>query len=726
MWLDIGVGLLVTIIFFLATFVLVRSKGPVNSTFAVFSYLVAIWIIANYIGANFKLHPVSRYFVHGDFLFGTVVALAFWYFTATLLQQANPPGRLKDMRHILRLPLSILTAVAIITSLSPWAVRIATPAHQPIDIQYGAGFTLYTVILGGLLLWGIINTGLTLRFAKEAFHRQVVTISKGLIAGVVLVALANLILPELTQAANINLVAGNASYLGIVAFIVATFYAIARHRLFDLRFFVVRATAYAFSVVLVTVFYLAPAIWIISHAFHVRLSGGELALLVLLSLALLILYGYLRRLFDLVTSKTFFRNFYDSQDVLDRLGEFLVRTLDVADMQAGSRRILLAAIRASSLDFWFSTSADQKTFHDFKRLFPHASDVNVVVLDEGRTEQALAHQLYAQDIAVVVRLRTTHGDLGYLTLGFKDSGQAYTTQDKRLLSTAADEIAISMQNSLRFEEIQHFNETLQANVSDATRKLRRTNDKLQALDSTKDEFITMASHQLRTPLTSVKGYLSMVLEGDAGKLNKQQQELLTQSYVSAQRMVYLIADLLNLSRLSTGKFVIEPGPVDLDEVVQAEIDQLRETAKSRGITLTYDRPEGLSKLMLDETKIHQVVMNFIDNAIYYTPSGGKIDVRLRETPTYVEYTVKDNGIGVPKAEQHKLFAKFYRAGNARKARPDGTGLGLFMAKKVVVAQGGAIIFESEEGKGSTFGFRFSKAHHLAPVEPIPVATTATL
>ena len=102
-------------------------------------------------------------------------------------------------------------------------------------------------------------------------------------------------------------------------------------------------------------------------------------------------------------------------------------------------------------------------------------------------------------------------------------------------------------------------------------------------------------------------------------------------------------------------------------------------------------------------------MNFIDNAIFYTPGGGSIDVTLEATPTEVIYTVTDTGLGVPKAEQHHLFSKFYRAANARKMRPDGTGLGLFMAKKVIAAQGGAIIFKSTEGTGSTFGFSFPRA-----------------
>jgi signal transduction histidine kinase len=242
------------------------------------------------------------------------------------------------------------------------------------------------------------------------------------------------------------------------------------------------------------------------------------------------------------------------------------------------------------------------------------------------------------------------------------------------------------------------------------------------LDETKDEFISMASHQLRTPLTSVKGYVSMVLEEDAGKINKQQRKLLDQAFVSSQRMVYLIADLLNVSRLRTGKFVIDAKPTNLADVIEGEVSQLVETAKARDLTLTYHKPKDFPALNLDETKTRQVIMNFVDNAIYYTPSGGHITINLEDKGKSIEYSVVDDGIGVPKTEQHHLFGKFYRAGNAKKARPDGTGLGLFMAKKVIVAQGGAVIFHSEEGKGSTFGFSFPKAKLAAAADDAKIAT----
>jgi len=200
----------------------------------------------------------------------------------------------------------------------------------------------------------------------------------------------------------------------------------------------------------------------------------------------------------------------------------------------------------------------------------------------------------------------------------------------------------------------------------------------------------------------------MLLEGDAGMIKPLQKKMLNQAFMSSQRMVFLIADLLNVSRLKTGKFVIERTPINLANLIQEEIGQLRETATSQSLSLTFEKPKEFPKLMLDETKTRQVVMNFIDNAVHYTPSGGHISVELMDKPHSVELQVHDDGIGVPKAEQHHLFTKFYRAANARRERPDGTGLGLYMAKKVIIAEGGAVLFKSREHKGSMFGFSIPK------------------
>ncbi|PLS80744.1 hypothetical protein CYG49_04255, partial [Candidatus Saccharibacteria bacterium] len=168
---------------------------------------------------------------------------------------------------------------------------------------------------------------------------------------------------------------------------------------------------------------------------------------------------------------------------------------------------------------------------------------------------------------------------------------------------------------------------------------------------------------------------------------------------------YLIGDFLNVSRLKTGKFIVEHNPVNLADITQEEVEQLQSTAQSRGITLVYEKPQHFPQLELDDNKMRQVIMNFIDNAIFYSRSGGQVWIELTKGKGEVVLRVRDSGIGVPVAERKNLFTKFYRATNARKARPDGTGIGLFMAKKVIIAHGGALIFETTEGKGSVFGFR---------------------
>lgn len=278
------------------------------------------------------------------------------------------------------------------------------------------------------------------------------------------------------------------------------------------------------------------------------------------------------------------------------------------------------------------------------------------------------------------------GEKGLLLFGSRTGVESVS----EFKSSLAERIASSLSMAISSSELLH--------------QIRETNKKLMALDEAKDEFISMASHQLRTPLTTIKGYLSMIIEGDMGKISKEQKTVLNNAFTSSQRMVYLISDLLNVSRLNTGKFIIEKADVDLIKVVADEVASLEQHFAAKNLEYDYIHPEAMPIMQLDEGKLRQVIMNFIDNAIYYTPEGGDIEIRLDVSDKQVEFRVIDSGIGVPKAAQAKLFAKFFRADNAQKVRPDGTGLGLFLARKVVIGHGGAIIFKSKEGEGSTFGF----------------------
>jgi signal transduction histidine kinase len=307
-------------------------------------------------------------------------------------------------------------------------------------------------------------------------------------------------------------------------------------------------------------------------------------------------------------------------------------------------------------------------------------------------------------IELILPLIQSNAVIGYLCLG-DHLTSGYTNRDIKALATISNELIIAIQNALAVEEIRELNATLQQRIANATKELRASNTILRQLDKIKDEFVSMASHQLRTPLTSVKGYLSMVLEGDVGKITDPQRKFLNEAFMSSERMVHLINDFLNVSRLQTGKFVIDKIPTDLSKVVEQEINSLKPNALARKLKYVYKPPKKFPILNIDEGKIRQVIMNFADNALYYSHEDSSIEIGLSIDDDEVSFTVKDTGIGVPVSEQAHLFTKFYRASNARKQRPDGTGVGLFLAKKVVEAHGGKVIFESVEGEGSTFGFR---------------------
>lgn len=603
------------------------------------------------------------------------------------------------------------------------------------EYEFTRGPMYLVYILGVLAFLGLITTRVIRNFRRSKKHSQQRRALK-----VVAFTIMAVLVYSLTMNVVIPVATGSQQLIGLGTFSLDIFsvglaLSIARYRLFDVRFFVVRAAAYLFTLSIMTLLFIVPFILCLDFILGRSLDVGHFLLVVALSVGFVYGLQSLRRFFDRLTARIFFRHDYDPQLFLDTLNRSLVGNIDLEKLLQTSSQIIADNLRAEYCVFGIKetelkgiriigTAKKEFSSEDIaeaRRITPYLGE-SVIVTDILPPESHRLRQLLSRnDIGVLARLvpeldsskQGTEG-LGYIVLGQKRSGNLYTPQDIQILGIIANELVIAIQNALRFEEIKRFNITLQEEVDAATHKLRRQNKRLEELDNIKDDFISMASHQLRTPLTSVKGYISMVLEGDAGKLNGTQTQMLKQAFASSQRMVFLITDLLNVSRLKTGKFVIDAVPTKLDELIGQELEQLHETAQAKNIELTYAKPKSLPALMLDEVKTRQIIMNFVDNAIYYTPAGGHIKVELSDKPSMVEIRVTDDGIGVPKSEQHHLFTKFYRATNARKARPDGTGLGLFMAQKVILAQGGSVIFSSQENKGSTFGFAFSKSRLAVP------------
>lgn len=221
----------------------------------------------------------------------------------------------------------------------------------------------------------------------------------------------------------------------------------------------------------------------------------------------------------------------------------------------------------------------------------------------------------------------------------------------------------------------------------------------------KTEFVSVAAHQLRTPLSAIKWTLKMFLDGDLGKITPEQAEFLKKAYQSNERMINLINDLLNVTRIEEGRYLYSLTPVQLEEVCLSVFSLFEEEIKRKGLKFSFQKPKTpLPEVRADKEKIKLVIQNLVENAVKYTLPGKKIVVKLGLKNGEVLFSIKDEGIGIPKDQQERIFTKFFRGANALKMETDGTGLGLFISKNIIEAHGGKIWFKSEENKGSTFYF----------------------
>lgn len=710
----------------LAVTVLAKDyKKPLHWALAAVSASLTAWLVAGYFS---NLNTGIPLFWNRAVFIGPIVApVALTIFVQELSKSKQ---QFNKRQRVLFIGLALLFLASLATPVFVRDIqeRTVDGVLEGYDLIRGPLYYLFIIYLGAALIFATktLYESYKTSTGSEKTQLQHVLLGTGLAASWSI--FFSVVLVLLTQSSRLSTF-GPLSGLILVSFYS---YAIIKHKLFDIRLVVARSLGYLLSISALGLVYGFLAFNLINDLLfsNSNVTVWQRTAYTILAVTIAITFQPLKRFFDRWTNRFFYQDAYDGQALIDELNQTLVSTIELDKMLRSSAETLERNIKPEFCVFGLQETAyeglriignSQKKFGyqdiSFAKLKLPQMNQKVIVTDYlEESHKELQAKMRKNDVAVLVRLTTDVNveGIGAIALGPKKSGNAYNSQDIKVLEIVANSLVIAMDNALRFEEIQKFNITLEQKVEDATRKLRRANEKLVAMDQTKDDFISMASHQLRTPLTSVKGYLSMVLEGDAGKVTPKQQKMLSQAFTSSQRMVYLIADLLNVSRLRTGKFVIEPKPTNLADVVEGEIQQLVETAKARGLKLSYDKPKRFPEYMLDETKIRQVIMNFTDNAIHYTKAGGSVRVALKETPLSVEFTVTDNGIGVPRHEQHHLFTKFFRAGNARKARPDGTGLGLFMAKKVVIAQGGSIIFKSQENKGSTFGFTFAKSRLKQP------------
>lgn len=329
--------------------------------------------------------------------------------------------------------------------------------------------------------------------------------------------------------------------------------------------------------------------------------------------------------------------------------------------------------------------------HNWKDIF-----IPVLSEEDALKNQHAANIKTSMTYPVVVRGKA----IGVLIFSMVKNESAVSAEERNLIAGFTEIVGLAVQNS-----------QLYSSLEESKERIQRANRRLKELDKLKDEFVSVASHELRTPMTAIKSYLWMALDGKGGKLSEKQKYYIQRGYNSVDRLIRLVNDMLNISRIESGRITVIRKPIDLQMLIREVVNEVTPRAQEVGVTVIFNKSQQEEIVIADGDKIKEVLFNLIGNSIKFTPPKGTITVSLNHTDGFIQTLVKDTGTGIPAEDLGKLFQKFgLLAGSYTTNQPAmGTGLGLYISKSIMNMHEGKIWAASEgKGKGATFTFALKK------------------
>lgn len=696
----------VTIIGWILGMILFRDASPETSVF---------WCIVLYITPTF-------------------IASSFLYFTYIF------PYQIKELDWYKKLLIFSGNALIVVFVLIPdFIIKdvIVEPGREK-TIVFGSGYIFYAIYTASYFSYGFWRLFKKYIRSRGIERSQIIYLLLGYAIAANLAFVTNLFMPWFGRT-DLNWL-GQVLSLCMVGF---TAYAIVKYRLMDIRLVVKRSTIFSGVVIAITAAYAMSAFlvgWVFFGGIYTLRAQIITGLVVALLVAIVFrpLYDWLKK----TTDAYLFKGEYKPQELMANITDVVSRTLDLDIVVDTLKNEIIKALRIQRIDIvileeiktrgnryellteasnkfsiargdfeltsrkkkvlgrvinYFKKNRESLVLEELKRKYAENFDL-------GKSK-SLIDEIEKLKAALVVPLLVKRKLVGLFLLKAKRSGDMFTNEDIKTLETIAAQAAIAIENARLYEEMKDFSKTLQKEVNSQTKELRGANIRLQQLDRAKSEFISLASHQLRTPLTIIKGYISMMLEGAWGEVVGKKKEQLEKVYSSNERLIKLVEDLLTVSRIESGRLEFDWQTISLEEMVDSVIKEFDQVVDKKKLYLKFIRPKkDLPKVKIDSLKIRQVIQNLVDNALHYTREGGAT-IRLKAGKNKVIFSIQDTGVGIPPKEQVVLFEKFSRGKDIGRIHTEGVGLGLYLGAKMIEAHQGRIWVESEgKNKGSTFYF----------------------
>jgi signal transduction histidine kinase len=333
-------------------------------------------------------------------------------------------------------------------------------------------------------------------------------------------------------------------------------------------------------------------------------------------------------------------------------------------------------------------------------------------LDTDKASKEIPHLLTLLGLAsfVCAPIMQKEGSIGALLVGNESSYTILTEGDKDLVYILATQIGQALENAKLFEKTWRSQQELEEKIQQRTKELSAALEEIKIISKRKSDFISAVSHELRTPLTSIKGYASILATGKLGELPAAAKERIEKINKHSDSLAELINNLLDISRIESGRVELKLESIDLRATAEALADMFAPSLKEKNIEFVIDVAIDLPPARADKNQMERVFINLLGNAVKFTPVGGRISLKGKAlNETMLQVSVSDNGIGIAEKDLDKIFEEFYRVDSEINQKVKGTGLGLSLAKYIVEAHKGTLSVSSQLNKGSTFTFTLPKA-----------------